>query len=224
MRTPMAHHGSTSQIWLPSHLKEGRKTFRKYERWMPSLIMSMEAQLPTHYNEGTSGSSHSNLDTMKGTFGPYDYVAWVQEVELWFYSYGVTEEEKFQLVLKSLSYEQALKTRLGFENHKEQRQGQSKIKFMESSMVEESPKVKELSQVKIGESVEIHVVEETSKEEPFCIMSEKSIEINEKERVEEEERSVERLCYFGSISIFSKESEHFEWAKEKESELEKVRE
>ncbi|KAI5682379.1 hypothetical protein M9H77_03607 [Catharanthus roseus] len=29
------------------------------------LIMSMEAQLPTHYNGGTSGSSHSNLDPMK---------------------------------------------------------------------------------------------------------------------------------------------------------------
>ncbi|KAI5682538.1 hypothetical protein M9H77_03766 [Catharanthus roseus] len=25
----------------------------------------MEAQLPNHYNEGTSGSSHSNLDPMK---------------------------------------------------------------------------------------------------------------------------------------------------------------
>ncbi|KAI5682510.1 hypothetical protein M9H77_03738 [Catharanthus roseus] len=35
--------------------------------WEPTiagLIMSMEAQLPTHYNEGTSGSSHSNLDPM----------------------------------------------------------------------------------------------------------------------------------------------------------------
>ncbi|KAI5667722.1 hypothetical protein M9H77_17575 [Catharanthus roseus] len=31
----------------------------------PGLIMSMEPQLPTHYNEGTSGSSHYNLDTMK---------------------------------------------------------------------------------------------------------------------------------------------------------------
>ncbi|KAI5650028.1 hypothetical protein M9H77_36033 [Catharanthus roseus] len=36
MSTPMAHHGSTSQIWLPSHLKEGRKIFGKYERWTPS--------------------------------------------------------------------------------------------------------------------------------------------------------------------------------------------
>ncbi|KAI5652997.1 hypothetical protein M9H77_30184 [Catharanthus roseus] len=29
------------------------------------LIVSMEAELPTHYNEGISGSSHSNLDPMK---------------------------------------------------------------------------------------------------------------------------------------------------------------
>ncbi|KAI5668259.1 hypothetical protein M9H77_18112 [Catharanthus roseus] len=36
MPTPMAHHGSTSQIWLPSHLKEGRKTFGIHERWTPS--------------------------------------------------------------------------------------------------------------------------------------------------------------------------------------------
>ncbi|KAI5672098.1 hypothetical protein M9H77_12462 [Catharanthus roseus] len=35
MLPPMAHHGSTSQIWLPSHLKEGRKTFGKHERWTP---------------------------------------------------------------------------------------------------------------------------------------------------------------------------------------------
>ncbi|KAI5682525.1 hypothetical protein M9H77_03753 [Catharanthus roseus] len=27
--------------------------------------MSMEAKLPTHYSEGTSGSSHSNLDPVK---------------------------------------------------------------------------------------------------------------------------------------------------------------
>ncbi|KAI5664046.1 hypothetical protein M9H77_23369 [Catharanthus roseus] len=30
-----------------------------------SFTMSMEAQIPTHYNEGTSGSSHSTLDLMK---------------------------------------------------------------------------------------------------------------------------------------------------------------
>ncbi|KAI5652886.1 hypothetical protein M9H77_30073 [Catharanthus roseus] len=172
------------------------------------VIMSIEAQLPTHYNEGTSGSSSSNLDPMKqhlrtchvtsptqwgygnfsplarsyehnsydcyegnrlgtrngrndrtynkvsrnevrnegnyeayyetnsyggyscgrnsqtlgttsrhlsynnlklpllwNTFCPYEYEAWEQNVELLFYSYGVREEEKFLLALKSLSYE-----------------------------------------------------------------------------------------------------------------------
>ncbi|KAI5681182.1 hypothetical protein M9H77_02409 [Catharanthus roseus] len=39
------------------------------------------------------------------TFGPYDYEAWEQKVESLLYSYCVIEEEKFQLVLKSLSYE-----------------------------------------------------------------------------------------------------------------------
>ncbi|KAI5663114.1 hypothetical protein M9H77_22437 [Catharanthus roseus] len=36
MPTPMAHHGSTSQIRLPSNIKEKRKTFGKHERWTPS--------------------------------------------------------------------------------------------------------------------------------------------------------------------------------------------
>ncbi|KAI5682507.1 hypothetical protein M9H77_03735 [Catharanthus roseus] len=126
--------------------------------------MSMEAQLPTNYNEGTSGSSHSNLDPMKvimqelqlmrknmkemrgditnvsmehrdhrnigghdisqnsgttsrplsynnlklpllsGAFGSHDYEILEKKVESLFYSYGV-REEKFQLVVKSLSYE-----------------------------------------------------------------------------------------------------------------------
>ncbi|KAI5664101.1 hypothetical protein M9H77_23424 [Catharanthus roseus] len=30
-----------------------------------SLVISIEAQLPTYYNKGTSGNSHSNLDPMK---------------------------------------------------------------------------------------------------------------------------------------------------------------
>ncbi|KAI5667366.1 hypothetical protein M9H77_17219 [Catharanthus roseus] len=42
---------------------------------------------------------------LRGTFGPYDYEAWEQKVESLFYSYCVKEEEKFKLVLKSLSYE-----------------------------------------------------------------------------------------------------------------------
>ncbi|KAI5652244.1 hypothetical protein M9H77_29431 [Catharanthus roseus] len=88
---------------------------------------------------------------------------------------------------------------------------------MEISLLEDMLElVKELAQAKIEESLKIHVVDETSKEEPCCIMNEQCIEIKEKERVEEKERLAERSCIFGSISITSKESEHFEYAKEKE--------
>ncbi|KAI5682066.1 hypothetical protein M9H77_03294 [Catharanthus roseus] len=89
------------------------------------------------------------------------------------------EEEKFQLVLKSLPYEvkvwwnskcengrrigdQPIKTWI--RNHEEQKQVQPKLKFMESLMVEEFPKNKELSKEKIEQSLKIHVVDETSKE------------------------------------------------------------
>ncbi|KAI5668332.1 hypothetical protein M9H77_18185 [Catharanthus roseus] len=95
---------------------------------------------------------------------------------------------------------QALRIRFGVEKHEGLEQGQLNVKFMESLMVDESPK--------------------TSKEVPCCIMSKKNIEIKEKERVEEMERLVERSCNFDSISILSKESEHFEYSKEQESELE----
>ncbi|KAI5676964.1 hypothetical protein M9H77_07914 [Catharanthus roseus] len=57
---------------------------------------------------GTTSRSLSynnlKLPLLCGTFGPYDYVEWEQEVEYLFYFYGVREEEKFQLVLKSFSY------------------------------------------------------------------------------------------------------------------------
>ncbi|KAI5672874.1 hypothetical protein M9H77_13238 [Catharanthus roseus] len=81
---------------------------------------------------------------------------------------------------------QALRNRFGVENCEGQRQGQPKAKFMESSMVEEPPRVNELSQAKKLKSLKIHVVEEISKEEPCYIMIEKSIEIKEKEISEEE--------------------------------------
>ncbi|KAI5662306.1 hypothetical protein M9H77_21629 [Catharanthus roseus] len=87
--------------------------------------------------------SYNNLKLpfLWGTFGPYDYEAWEQEVELLFYFYGIREEEKFQLVLKSLSYEslmkQAFRNRCGVDNHEGLGRGQPKVKFMESSMVEE---------------------------------------------------------------------------------------
>ncbi|KAI5676632.1 hypothetical protein M9H77_07582 [Catharanthus roseus] len=59
---------------------------------------------------------------------------------------------------------------------------------MEPSIVEEAPKVKELSQAKIEESLKLHVIEETSNEDPCCITNENNIEIKEKERMEEKER------------------------------------
>ncbi|KAI5653075.1 hypothetical protein M9H77_30262 [Catharanthus roseus] len=122
------------------------------------------------------------LPLLYGTFGPYDYKVWEQNVESLFYSYCVREEEKFQLVLKSLPYEvkvwwdskcengrrigvqqikiwslmkQSLKNRFGVGNHVEQRQVQQKVKFMESLMVEEFLKIKELSQDKIEENLKI---------------------------------------------------------------------
>ncbi|KAI5675842.1 hypothetical protein M9H77_06792 [Catharanthus roseus] len=77
-------------------------------------------------------------------------------------------------------------------------------------MVEESSKIKELSQAKFQEHLKIRILDKTSKEEPYCVVNEKSIEIKEKERVEEKQRLVERTCIFGSISILLKESEHLE--------------
>ncbi|KAI5652559.1 hypothetical protein M9H77_29746 [Catharanthus roseus] len=68
---------------------------------------------------------------------------------------------------------------------------------------------------------------ETSNVDSCENMNEKSIEkedcneIKEKERGEEKERLVERLCIFDSISMFSKESEYFECPKEKEVSLRK---
>ncbi|KAI5654538.1 hypothetical protein M9H77_31725 [Catharanthus roseus] len=93
-------------------------------------------------------------------------------------------------------------------------------------MVEEFSKVKELRQAQevVEERIVIHVVKETSKVESCCIMSGKSIENKEKERVEEKEKLVERLCIFGSICIFSKEKselEKSERAKENECYIEK---
>ncbi|KAI5653126.1 hypothetical protein M9H77_30313 [Catharanthus roseus] len=92
---------------------------------------------------------------------------------------------------------------------------------MELLMVEKSPKIKELSQDKNVENLNVQVVEETSKEETCRIMNEKSIGIKEKERVENKERLFEQSCIFDSNSIFSRESDHLECSKEKKSELEK---
>ncbi|KAI5672803.1 hypothetical protein M9H77_13167 [Catharanthus roseus] len=112
---------------------------------------------------------------------------------------------------------QALRIRHGVENHEGKRQGQAKVKFIERSIIEEAPKVKELphATIEAKEIVEIHVEKETSNEDFGDNMNEKSIEkkecneFKEKERVEKKER----LCIFDFISIFSKESEHLECSK-----------
>ncbi|KAI5675911.1 hypothetical protein M9H77_06861 [Catharanthus roseus] len=119
--------------------------------------------------------SYNNLKLplICGTFVSYDYEAWEQKVESLFYCYCVREEEKFQLVLKSLSYEvnvcwdckcenrrrmgvqpfktwslmkRSLRNRFGVGNHEGQKQGQAKGKIMESSMGEKSTKANKLSQ------------------------------------------------------------------------------
>ncbi|KAI5672398.1 hypothetical protein M9H77_12762 [Catharanthus roseus] len=100
-------------------------------------------------------NNNSKLPLLCGTFGPYDCGACEQKVELLFYSFCKKEAEKFQLVLKSLSYKvnlwwdckcenrrrmgaesiktwslmkQSLINRFGVGNHEGQSQGQSKDK------------------------------------------------------------------------------------------------
>ncbi|KAI5681750.1 hypothetical protein M9H77_02978 [Catharanthus roseus] len=90
------------------------------------------------------------LSLFWGTFGPYDYEAWDQEVESLSYAYGVREEEKFHLVLKSLSYEIVLSTKESegkrkeseslIENHEIFKEEQVKEKQYE---IEKSEKTKE---------------------------------------------------------------------------------
>ncbi|KAI5682042.1 hypothetical protein M9H77_03270 [Catharanthus roseus] len=185
--------------------------------------MSIEAQLRTHYNEETSGSSHSNLDPAKVIMQELELMRKdMKEIRRNITNLSMEHRDQRNIVGHVNSHTQwEIWTKFGVENYEGQRQGQPKVKFIESSMVEKSTRIKELPHDKIEESLKIHVVEEPSKEEPFCIMNEKSIEIKEKERVEEKERLVERSCNFDSISIISKESENFECSKEKESELEK---
>ncbi|KAI5676024.1 hypothetical protein M9H77_06974 [Catharanthus roseus] len=106
----------------------------------------------------------------------YEHNYGEQEVEFLLYTYGVREEEKFRLVLKSLSYEvnvswdfncenrrriglqpiktwgllkQAWRTKYGVENHERLGQGQAKVKFMESSMVEEILKLHTMEEKRI---------------------------------------------------------------------------
>ncbi|KAI5663859.1 hypothetical protein M9H77_23182 [Catharanthus roseus] len=150
------------------------------ERIGTTIIMPSKGRSSQTLGTASRPLSYNNLKLPLscGNFGPYDYEAWEQKVESLFYSYCVKEEEKFQLVLKSLSYEvnvwrdikcenrrmgarliktwnlmkQSLKNRFGVGNHDGQRQGQSKVKFMELLIVEESPKIKALSRDKVVES------------------------------------------------------------------------
>ncbi|KAI5649093.1 hypothetical protein M9H77_35098 [Catharanthus roseus] len=80
-------------------------------------------------------------------------------------------------------------------------QGVAKVETLKPSMIEEFSKVNELPQAQ-------EVVEEVFK-------------IKKKKEWKKKERLVERLCIFDSVSIISKESEHIECSKEKESEFEK---
>ncbi|KAI5667460.1 hypothetical protein M9H77_17313 [Catharanthus roseus] len=80
--------------------------------------------------------------------------------------------------------------------------------------------------IEVEETIVLHVKEEITNVENYSLKRDKNIEkesikIKEKEIVEENEILVKRLCMFDSISIFSKESEHLECSKAKESELEK---
>ncbi|KAI5653102.1 hypothetical protein M9H77_30289 [Catharanthus roseus] len=80
-----------------------------YEGYFDSYNYGGHNYRRSSYTLGTTSRpfSYNNLKLplLCGTFGPYDYEAWEQKVESLFYSYGVKEEEKIQLVLKSLSYE-----------------------------------------------------------------------------------------------------------------------
>ncbi|KAI5664018.1 hypothetical protein M9H77_23341 [Catharanthus roseus] len=130
------------------------------------------------YHGGCNGdNAYSGNNHRNGNFTPkryighnsYDYYEvnrLGREMESLFYSDGIREEEKFQLVLKSFSYvvndgwdynseyrrriglkpirtwnlmKQALRNRYGVENHEGQEQSQAKITFIEPSTVEQSP-------------------------------------------------------------------------------------
>ncbi|KAI5681189.1 hypothetical protein M9H77_02416 [Catharanthus roseus] len=89
---------------------------------------------------------------------------------------------------------QALRIRYGVENHKGQGQGQTKVKFMEPSIVEEAPNVKELphAAIEAKEVVEIHVEKEASNEYSCDSTNEKSIK-KESARKREISRKIMQL-------------------------------
>ncbi|KAI5653317.1 hypothetical protein M9H77_30504 [Catharanthus roseus] len=112
-----------------------------------------------------------------------------------------------------------------YDNHEHSLYDFAKVEILKQSMIEEFSKVNELPQatIEVEESVALHAKEEISNVEHCDLMRDEnlekeSIEIKEKERVEEKER----LCIFDSIPIISKDSEHFECSNKKESELQKT--
>ncbi|KAI5663711.1 hypothetical protein M9H77_23034 [Catharanthus roseus] len=220
-----------------------------------SLIMYIEAQLPTRYSERTSESSHSNLETMKvimqelqlmrkdmkemrgnitnlfvehrdqsntgghftshtqwgyGNFSPharsyehnsnncYDGNKLGAKMK----ENGIATNQDLNLM------KQALRSKFGVKTHEGQRQGQARVKLMEPSIVDKAPKNKELPQAKleIEESLETHVLKETSNEDSCDNMNEKSIEkeecskFKEREIVEEKERVDEYYVNFANYS------------------------
>ncbi|KAI5649298.1 hypothetical protein M9H77_35303 [Catharanthus roseus] len=95
-------------------------------------------------------------------------------------------------------------------------------------MIEEFSKVNELPKatIEVEESVVLHVKEEISNVEHCGLMRKKnigkeSIEIEEEDRVEENERLIERLCLFDSMSTLFENCEKDECEKEKVVALEK---
>ncbi|KAI5650009.1 hypothetical protein M9H77_36014 [Catharanthus roseus] len=117
-----------------------------------NLNMSMEAQLPAHYNEGNSGSLNSNLEPMKDmmemqgnmtnlsmehrdqrNIGGHDNRLGARN----YYNDNRSNERTWSLM------KQALRIRCGVESHEGETQGQKNVKFMESLMGEKSTKVDE---------------------------------------------------------------------------------
>ncbi|KAI5682059.1 hypothetical protein M9H77_03287 [Catharanthus roseus] len=169
--------------------------------------------------------------------------AWKQNVESLFYSYGVREEEKPQLVLNSLSYEvnywwdskcekrrigvrpiktwslikQTLWDIFGVGNHEEQRQGQEQEKIMESSTGEKSTKANKLSQAQ--DVLYRKVIHHEKKNTCTFVRKEKSREEEIKSVVSTKES--ERKRKESECLIENHESLKEEQVNEKKNEMEK---
>ncbi|KAI5677639.1 hypothetical protein M9H77_08589 [Catharanthus roseus] len=166
-----------------------------------SLIISMEAQLFTHCNEGTSGSSHSNLDPMKVIMHELQLMrkdmkqmrgnitnlsmehrdqnnigGHVTSHTQQGYGNFSPHARTFEHKSYDCYEDNRLGTRSGYNDRSYKKVPRNEVKLMEPSKNEECPQVKELSQDKIEESLKIHVVKETSEEKPCDFMSGKDNE------------------------------------------------